>query len=128
MSYFAPYVDETGLHIPTYNDILEKRLNDARNIFGQDIYLGNDSADYQLIAVEALALYDAMQAVQLAYNQFCPSTAVGVGLSNLVQINGIRRLAASYSTCDVTLTGTSAATIVNGVVQDVSGYKWDLIS
>jgi len=26
MTYFAPYCDENGLHLPTYNDILEKEL------------------------------------------------------------------------------------------------------
>ena len=126
MSYFAPYVDATGLHIPTYNDILEKRIQDAKDIFGQDIYLGNDSADYQSISVEALALYEAMQAIQLAYNQASPVTAIGVGLSSLVQLNGLTRQPATYSTCDVVLRGTMAATIVNGVVMDVSGNKWTL--
>ena len=29
MSYFAPYLDETGLHIPTYADRLEALLNDV---------------------------------------------------------------------------------------------------
>lgn len=128
MSYFSPYVDATGLHLPTYNDILEKRIEDAKNIFGQDIYLGNDSLDYQIISSEALGLSEAMQAIQFAYNQCAPSTSIGVGLSSLVQLNGITRRPASYSTCDVTLTGTSAVTITNGVVVDVSGYKWDLPS
>lgn len=128
MSYFPPYVDFAGLHLPTYNDILEQRLSDARSIYGQDIYLGNDSADYQLISVEALALYEAMQACQLAYNQASPVTAIGAGLSSLVQLNGIARTAATYSTCEVTLTGTTAANIIQGVVMDVSGYKWNLPS
>ena len=26
MTYFKPYVDSTGLHIPTYNDILEDMI------------------------------------------------------------------------------------------------------
>jgi len=127
-AYFAPYISEAGLHLPTFNDMLEKRIADAKSIFGQDIYLGNDSADYQLIAVETLALYDAMQAIQLAYNQASPVTAIGVGLSSLVQLNGITRTPASYSTCDVTLIGTSATVITNGVVQDVAGYLWNLPS
>ena len=126
MAYFAPYVDSQGLHLPTFNDILEKRIADAKSIFGQDIYLGNDSLDYQLIAVESLAVYDAMQAIQLAFNQASPVTAIGIGLSSLVQLNGITRQAASYSTCDVTLTGTTSATIINGVIMDQAGYKWSL--
>lgn len=126
MAYFAPYIDETGLHIPTYNDILEKRIADAKAIFGQDIYLGNDAADYQSIAVESLALSECMQAIQYAYNQMSPVTAIGVGLSSLVQLNGLTRQPASYSTCDVTLTGTAAATITNGKVLDIAGKTWDL--
>jgi len=126
MSYFAPYVDDDGLHLPTYNDILEKRIDDAKAIFGEDIYLANDSPDYQMLANESLLLYETMQAIQYAYNQMSPVTAVGVGLSSLVQLNGLTRQAASYSTCDVTLTGTSAATITNGKVQDEAGNSWAL--
>ena len=126
MSYFAPYVDDDGLHLPTYNDILEKRIDDAKAIFGEDIYLANDSPDYQMLANESLLLYETMQAIQYAYNQMSPVTAVGVGLSSLVQLNGLTRQAASYSTCDVTLTGTSAATITNGKVQDEAGNLWAL--
>ena len=128
MSYFAPYVDASGIHIPTYSDILNQRLDDARKIFGQDIYLGTDSADYQMISVESLAIYETMQTLQYAYNQMSINTAVGAGLSSLVRLNGLLRKAATYSTCDVVLTGTSAATITGGVVTDVSGNKWDLPS
>lgn len=125
-AYFAPYVDKDGLHLPTYNDILEKRINDTKTIFGPDIYLANDSPDYQILANESLMIYETMQAIQYAYNQMSPVTAVGVGLSSLVQLNGITRNAATYSTCDVILTGTSAVTITNGKVQDKSGNLWDL--
>ena len=49
MSYFPPYVDQTGYHYPTYNDVLAYLVEGAKNIFGQDIYLGSDSQDYQLL-------------------------------------------------------------------------------
>jgi len=71
-------------------------------------------------------LYETMQAIQYAYNQMSPVTAVGVGLSSLVQLNGLTRNAATYSTCDVTLTGTSAVTITDGKVQDEAGNLWAL--
>lgn len=125
-NYFAPYIDESGLHIPTYNAILNYLLDSAKKIFGQDIYVGTDSADYQMISVFSLSLYEAMQTLQYSYNQTSPNTAVGAGLSSLVRLNGLLRRPPTYSTCDVVLTGTSAAIIINGVVTDVSGYKWDL--
>jgi len=128
MTYFAPFVDESGLHLPTYNDILNQRIQDAKRIFGQNLYLGNDSIDFQMLSVESLALYEAMQAIQSAYNQTSPVTAIGNGLSSIVQINGVERRAASYSTCDVVLTGNTSATIINGVVLDSAGYKWSLPS
>ncbi len=35
MAYFAPYLDETGLNLPTYEDRLEALCADYRQIFGQ---------------------------------------------------------------------------------------------
>lgn len=58
MSYQAPYIDEAGLHIASYNDIRDSLLENMKQIFGQDIYLENDSQDYQMISAFALMLYD----------------------------------------------------------------------
>jgi uncharacterized phage protein gp47/JayE len=126
MPYFTPYVDNSGLHIPTYQDIIDTLLDNFRSIYGQDCYLDEDSADYQYMAVIALKISDCLQAIQLAYNSRSPSTAIGAALDAIVKMNGIRRLAASYSTCVVKLTGSRRITITNGVVQDENGYKWDL--
>lgn len=62
MSYFPPYIDQTGLHIPTYNDVLEELVDAARRIFGQGLYLGTDSQDYQFIATVAEKIFDTYQA------------------------------------------------------------------
>lgn len=51
MTYFKPYVDSTGLHIPTYNDILEDMIAAMKQIYGDDIYLDNSSPDYQLLSI-----------------------------------------------------------------------------
>jgi uncharacterized phage protein gp47/JayE len=126
MSYFAPYVDATGLHIPTYDDILQKRIADFKSIYGQDCYLDNDSADYQEIAVQSLSLYDAFQTVQLLWNQMSPATAIGAALALIVRFNGIKKKSATYSTCLVTLTGNQPVTIINGQVKDKNGNLWNL--
>ena len=39
MSYFAPYVDGSGLHMPTYQDILDDMIASMKKIYGSDIYL-----------------------------------------------------------------------------------------
>ena len=36
MSYFAPYIDDTGLNMPTYEDRLEDLVSAYRSIFGVD--------------------------------------------------------------------------------------------
>jgi uncharacterized phage protein gp47/JayE len=126
VAYFVPYIDDSGLHIPTYADIRDALVEDARSIFGTDIYLDNDSADYQYIAVIALKIHDALSALELAYNNRGPASAIGSGLDGVVRLNGISRAAASYSTCQVKVTGDSGTLITGGVVRDQAGYLWDL--
>ena len=126
MAYFSPFVDAAGLHIPTYTDLRDYLLEQYQTIYGPSVYLGTDSADYQWISVLSIKIFDAMQSSQLAYNSRSPLTSVGAALDAVVKINGIARKASSFSTCPVTLTGVAGTTISNGVVQDTSGYKWDL--
>ena len=126
MSYFAPYVDDSGLHLPTYNDILEDMIDSMKKIYGQDIYLENDSADYQLLSILALKVHDSYQAVQYAYNSRSPATAIGAALDSVVKLNGIYRKPAGYSTCELTITGTPFTEIINGNVKDNTGNVWSL--
>lgn len=128
MAYFAPYIDAAGLHIPTYNDILADMKAKVQTIFGADIYLENDSADGQLLAIFALKVNDAMQSLQLAYNSRSPSTAIAAALDSVIKLNGLHRKSPSFSTCFVTISGTRGTQVRNGVVQDINGYKWNLPS
>jgi uncharacterized phage protein gp47/JayE len=126
MAYTAPYIDDSGLHLPTYSDILEDLKDKYREIYGQDAYLEDDSQDGQLLSIFALKTYDTMQLLQIVYNNHSPKTAVGSGLSQLVKLNGIARKAASYSSCVLTLTGTAGTVIAKGVAEDEGGTLWDL--
>ena len=127
MAYFAPYIDAAGLHLPLYSDIIDYLTEQARLIFGSDIYLGEDSQDYQLMSTFARCIFDAMQLAELNYNNRSPGTAIGTALDALVAINGIARQPATASTATVTLTGTPGATISGGAVQQAStGYLWSL--
>lgn len=126
MAYVAPYIDGSGLHLPTYQEILDDMIASAKAIFGDDIYLENDSADYQLISIFASKQYDTLQAIQQAYNSRAPGTAIGSALDALVKLNGIARKGAGYSTCQVTLTGRPYTQILGGVVRDTAGTLWDL--
>ncbi len=126
MAYFAPYIDETGMHIPTYQDIVESCVSDMKQIFGDDIYIDNDSQDYQQIAIFAKMIYDSYNLALLTYNNRTPINAVGVGLDNSVVFAGIERKPATSSTCVVTLTGDQSTIIRNGEVQDTNENLWEL--
>lgn len=120
------YIDATGIHTPTYSEILEGRKSDFRAIFGADLYLEADSQEGQMLAIFALAEHDAYQLAVSVYNAFSPHTAQGVGLSRMVKVNGIARLTASRSAVDVTLVGAPGTIITGGAVRDVADRKWDL--
>lgn len=118
MAYFKPYIDETGLHLPTYQDILDRINEQARQIFGNDIYLEPDSQDYQANAEVADLWTDMADLAQQVYNNRSIKDALGVAVDGLMKINGIRRLAASKSICTVTLTGTPGTPIIGGLITD----------
>lgn len=127
MAYSAPSIGTQGLSIPSYNDILTYFVSGVQNIYGSQIYLGADSADYQMLSIIALLAYDCNNGLQLAYNSFGASTASGSSQDALYKINGLTRKVPSYSTCStVVITGTAGITISNGKVQDTAGNIWDL--
>ncbi len=122
-------IDATGIHAPSYADILASLKASYQSIFGSDAYLEADSQDGQWIAVLARGFSDLNAALIAAYNARSPSTAQGESLSSVVKINNIRRNAATSSTVDVTLTGEAGRVIFNGVVSDeAQSHKWSLPS
>lgn len=128
MSYTAPYIDASGLVIPSYIDIRDYLIESFKSIYGQDCYLESDSADYQWISIVALRIHDCLNSIQLIYNNRGPETAIGSGLDQVIKLNGIRRQGASYSTCELVITGVAGTVITDGEVTDASGYRWSLPS
>lgn len=123
MAYTAPYIDELGMHIPTYNDILQDLLTSMKQIFGNDIYLDEDSMDYQQISIFARKIYDTNSLALLVYNNRTANTSVGVGLDNLCALVGIKRKPATKSSCQLTITGDPGTVITNGKAGDGT-YNW----
>jgi uncharacterized phage protein gp47/JayE len=124
--YFAPFVDQFGLHLPTYTQILTDNIQIYRNIYGQSVYLGTDASDYQDISARSLKQSDTCQAIQLAYNARSVLTAVGTDLDSIVKPTA--RKLASFSTAPVSLSGVAGTVITNGQVQDTNGNQWTLPS
>lgn len=127
MAYFAPYIDDTGMHIPTYDDIRDDLLISMRQIFGDDIYIDEDSQDYQQISIFAKKIFDTNALALLVYNNRTVNTAIGVGLDNLCALAGIKRKPATYSTVQLVITGIASTVISQGQVSDENDeHKWNL--
>ncbi|MEN8381378.1 baseplate J/gp47 family protein [Acinetobacter radioresistens] len=122
----APIIDESGIHAPTYDQVLDYFKQQFRNIYGKDVYLENDSLDGQFLGVLALAVSDVNAMTVQVYNSFSPKTAGTEALTRNVKLNGITRGMATYSTADITLTGTPGTAINNGYVGDNNGNRWIL--
>ena len=126
MAFFEPYIDDTGYHYPTYDDVVTYYVEQLKLIYGSDIYLEADSQDYQMVSIRAKMAYDLMALFGIVLSNQSPSTSIGTALDARVEWNGIKRKIASYSTCDLQLTGTIGTIINNGIVKDSAGKLWNL--
>ena len=91
MSYFAPYIDGTGLHMPTYEDRLADLVSAYRSIFSIDSELSESVPDYQLLSAFAKALDDTSALVLQAYASRNPLYASGATLDMLLPLYGLTR-------------------------------------
>ena len=91
MSYFAPYIDGTGVHMPTYEDRLDDLVTAYLTIFGVEAELSASVPDYQLLSVFAKALDDTSALVVQDFNSRNPMLASGAALDLLLPQYGITR-------------------------------------
>lgn len=128
MTTLAAQITATGVTAPDYPTILSSLQASYRGIYGTDVNLDPDTQDGQLLAIFAQAIYDCNQAVVSAYNSYSPNGAQGVGLSNLVKINGLTRAEPSNSQAVVRIVGQVGRVINNGLVGDnlSLGSRWTL--
>ena len=91
MSYFAPYIDSSGIHMPTYEDRLEDLVTAYRNIFGIGAELSPAVPDYQLLSVFAKALDDTSALAVQDFNSRNPLYASGAALDLLLPQYGLVR-------------------------------------
>ena len=128
MSYFAPYIDSTGLHMPTYEDRLSDLVSAYRSIFGIDAEMSEAVPDYQLLSVFAKALDDTSALVLQAYNSRNPLYASGNALDLLLPMYGLSRQtgeddAAARGRISAALAAKGAGSI-DAVSAAVKAAKW----
>jgi uncharacterized phage protein gp47/JayE len=122
------YIDPTGYNYVDFPTVLAFVQAIYTDLYGADVYLGADSQDGQWVAAQAQMIYDCMTVGASIFNSFSPVTAQGVGLSRVVEINGISREIPTSSTVDLTIVGTAGTTITNGIAIDILSQQWLLPS
>jgi uncharacterized phage protein gp47/JayE len=124
----APTISATGISAPIFGDILASIQAYFMQIYGSDIVLDNSTQDGQLCGILASIINDCNSAAIAVYNNYSPTTAIGVGLSSIVKTNGIERLIATNSSAPMLLIGQPDLLIYNGAIQDLNNNIWALPS
>jgi len=111
-------IDQNGIIVPLYNDVLAYFQEQYRLLYGADVNLDPDTQDGQWVAILAAAINDTNQTVAAAYQAYSPTYAQGAGLSSVIKINGIRRLVPSSSSVTIRCVGQAGTLIGSGLVAD----------
>lgn len=109
-------LSSTGFTRKRLDEIIADTNAEFSSVFGDNLNVAPESPDGQIIGTTSGSQADLWEVAEAVYNQFNPSAATGAGLSNLVQINGIIRHAASASTVTVRLTGTNGTIVPLGSI------------
>jgi uncharacterized phage protein gp47/JayE len=120
------FINSAGYHYEDYASFAQYFEDKYKDIYGADVYLGDDSQDGQLLKVFAQAVFDTAVLGASTYNSFAPTTAQGVGLSRNVKINGLRRQSASKSTVELVIGGMAFKSIIAGIAIDDLDQQWAL--
>jgi len=120
----GPTIDGTGFNLHKYGGEtglqgwLDELIDEHKATYGDDIDVSPESPDGEWLSKEAQARNDIEQIALTLYNMNAPAGAVGAALSRLVQLNGITRKAAQFSTVAITLGGTPTTVIPAGSLFD----------
>lgn len=91
MAYFQPYLNGSGIHMPTYEERLAYLSGEYRTIFGEEAELSAAVPDYQMLSVLSKSLDDVSALALQAYNARNPFYAAGSQLDLLLPLYGIAR-------------------------------------
>lgn len=116
------YIDETGIHTQTVDEIVSELTTEYKNIYGQDINVDSDTPDGQRINIEAQAKADVLDFATQIYNSFDVDAVTGVAQDRLYKINNIYRKSSEYSYVQINVTATSAVNLQGLDVGETAAY------
>lgn len=114
-------VNEKGYVRPTYDELLESRIEQARGLFGEDIDISNNSPLGKFIRLAVQDLADAYESQEIIYYSRFPNTATGHSLDRLMPFAGISRNPATPAEHLVWFHGTAGAEVPVGFLVGTVG-------
>ena len=119
----TPSLSSTGLTVLRTADVRENMVEalQASSNFGPDAQTGSDKVLGQVLDVAADPIGQSYELIEALLDGFDADGAVGTLLDNIAGLTGLTRLAATYSTVTLTLTGTPATVIAAGKRARVPG-------
>lgn len=100
-----------GLEVATREELTTYWNEQFQAIYGDDINLGSDTPDGQLIGNIVQQTLDIQDLLVQLYNTFDPDYAFGNTLDQRVAINGIQRQAGTYTITNITLVNTESVNL-----------------
>lgn len=82
---------ENGYHRPTYDEILESKIQTAKKVFGEDIETSEQTPLGKYIRINAYDLAKAYEDIEAVYYSSKPNSATGVSLDRICPFAGISR-------------------------------------
>jgi uncharacterized phage protein gp47/JayE len=125
-------IDANGVTVRTRDELLQLYQERFKAIYGPQVDISTNSPDGQMIAILVQDSLDMQDFLVNMVNSFNPDAAIGVLLDQRVAINGIQRQAGTFTITPISVTVSTALTLV-GLDQDATnpytvsdnvGNKW----
>lgn len=132
-------LDASGLSIKPRSDIVAALESGFQGIYGSDINIDQNSPDGQVIGILAQEGVDLRELLVSVNNSFDPDQAVGIQLDQRCAINGVVRVAGTYSIFPIDIVTNKTVALegldadfnsadgVGYTVQDSSGNEFILV-
>lgn len=118
-------IDENGIKINSWAEILERRTSALREIYGDDIDLSQNTPDGQRVGIEARMEVDLQQLGAYIYNEMDPDLASMNGLRILGKLTDVQARQATHSAWDIKITTDRNMSIRDGfAIRDNVDQKW----
>lgn len=102
---------ELGFRRPTYDEIVESKIQTAIDLFGDDIETSEQTPLGKFSRIGAKELSEAYEDLENAYYASFPNTASGVSLDRLCAFAGISRNPATYAEIKIKVYGDSGTEV-----------------